>query len=45
VSSREEHPAARGTGSTISGVPAGIAALCLGVPMAFRGANFTPREA
>jgi hypothetical protein len=36
--------AAPGTGSTISGVLAGIAALCLGAVMAFCGAHFALRK-
>jgi hypothetical protein len=36
---------APGHGPTISGVPAGFAALCLGAVMAFCGANFALRKA
>ncbi len=36
--------AAPGTGSTISGVLAGFAALCLGAAMAFCGAHFALRK-
>jgi hypothetical protein len=36
--------AAPSTGSTISNVLAGIAALCLGALMAFCGANFALRK-